>query len=163
MSATTGAGSGETWSNTPDNLTAVDLSVSTMDEDVQFIGQRNVLKAEIKKENSITLTRKKSDNVYNAVYDDARFGIVEAGDSLSDGHTQPDFTGYGYRVYLRMNDNTDTGEQFILPNCCITDYSVTLQTDGSQEESITLMSYVTPVILSGANGTGQIADATGGV
>lgn len=39
-----------TWDNRPDNITGVDLSVSTQDEDVQFIGQRNVLKAEIKRE-----------------------------------------------------------------------------------------------------------------
>ena len=75
MSATVNSQSAQLWDNTPDNIVSVDLSVSTMDEDVQFIGQRNVLKAEVKKENSITITRKKKDNVWNAVYDDARLAL----------------------------------------------------------------------------------------
>ena len=41
---------GATWNNEPDNLTAIDLSMGVMDEDVAFIGQRNILKAEVKKE-----------------------------------------------------------------------------------------------------------------
>ena len=154
--------SSATSDNRPDNITAVDLSVSTMDEDVQFIGQRNVLKAEIKKENSITLTRKKKDSVWNVAYDQARFGINEAGDGLSEGGTQPDYTGYGYRVYLKFKSGT-SGETFILPNCCVTEYSNTMSPDASQEESITFVSYVNPVILQGADVTRQVEAAEGGL
>ena len=150
-----------TWDNRPDNITGVDLSVSTQDEDVQFIGQRNVLKAEIKKENSITITRKKKDSVWNAAYDQARFGFDEDG-NIGNGHYQPDFTTYGYRVYLKFGTGTG-GETLVLPNCCITDYSVSLSPDSSQEESITLMSYTNPWILDGVNNENQIADATGGL
>jgi hypothetical protein len=152
----------ETWDNRPDNITGVDLSLGTMDEDVQFIGQRNVLKAEIKKENTVTMTRKKNDEVWNVCYNEARFGLNEAG-TLGDGQYQPDFTTYGYRVALKFKDGSD-GEVLILPNCCITEYSVSLSPDASQEESITFMSYVNPIILNGTgSGTQQTDAAPGGL
>ena len=151
----------ETWDNRPDNITAIDLSLGTMDEDVQFIGQRNVLKAEIKKENTVTMTRKKNDEVWNTIYNEARFGLNESG-TLGNGHYQPDFTTYGYRVALKFKDGA-AGEVFILPNCCITEYSVTLTPDASQEESITLMSYVNPIVLSGADNAAQDDAAPGGL
>ena len=164
MSASIGSGT-EGWDNRPANLTSVDLSVSTQDEDVQFIGQRNVLKAEVKKENSVTITRKKSNEVWNVAYNAARFGVSETptGDSsVGDGKYQPDFTGYGYRVYIQLASGA-SGETLILPNCCITDYSVTVSPDASQEESLTFMSYVNPIIITGAASTDQIGDATGGL
>ena len=145
--------SAKDFSARPENLTAVDLSVGTMDEDVAFIGQRNVLKAEIKKENSVTLTRKKKDDCWSVAYSDARFGLDENG-AIGDGHYQPDFFGYGYRIALRFKSD-DAGEVFVLPNACITDYTVTLQVDGSQEESITMMSYVNPIITDGTSDSAQ--------
>ena len=152
----------EAWDNRPDNITGIDLSLSTTDEDVQFIGQRNVLKAEIKKENSITLTRKKNDEVWNTIYNEARFGLNESG-TIGNGHYQPDFTSYGYRVALKFKDGA-SGEVFILPNCCISEYSVTLSPDASQEESMTFVSYVHPIILSGTGiSTQQIDAAPGGL
>ena len=155
----------ETWDNRPDNITGLDLSVSTQDEDVQFIGQRNVLKAEVKKENSVTITRKKKDEVWNVCYNEARFGVNEApaADSdVGDGKYQPDFTGYGYRLYLRLATGA-AGETLVLPNCCITEYSVSLSPDASQEETMTFISYVNPIILTGENGTAQIGATVGGM
>jgi hypothetical protein len=151
-----------TWNNRPANITGVDLSVSTQDEDVQFIGQRNILKAEIKKENSITLTRKKSDDVWDVIFNEARFGLDESG-LKGDGHYQPDFTGYGYRVALRFKSGTaGVGEVFVLPNCCITEHTVTLGADSSQEESLTFVSYVDPIIVDGATDTSaEIVAAVG--
>jgi hypothetical protein len=151
----------EIWDNRPDNMTGVDISLSTQDEDVQFIGQRNVLKAEVKKENSITLTRKKNDEMWNAIYNEARFGLDENG-NIGNGHYQPDFTSYGYRVALRLKTGA-AGETFVLPNCCITEYTVSLSPDASQEESITLMSYVNPIILTGADSANLDDDAQGGL
>ena len=165
MSATINSGT-ETWSNRPDNITGLDLSVSTQDEDVQFIGQRNVLKAEVKKENSVTITRKKKDEVWNVSFNEARFGVVETpiGDTsgIGDGKYQADFTGYGYRLYLKLAADA-TGETIILPNCCISEYSVSLSPDASQEETMTLVSYVNPIILTGEDGVAQVAAATGGM
>ena len=160
INPTVGGDTAEAWDNRPDNITAVDLSVGTVDEDVQFIGQRNVLKAEIKKENSITLTRKKNDEIWNTIYNEARFGLDESG-TLGNGHYQPDFTSYGYRVALKFKDGA-AGEVFILPNCCITEYSVSLSPDASQEESMTFISYVNPIILSGTGSSTQQTDASPG-
>jgi hypothetical protein len=97
----------------------MELSLGVMDEDVAFIGQRNILKAEIKKDNSVTLTRKKSDRVWDGIYNDARFGIKENNTmavptdaiplpGLFTGLSAPDFVGCGYRVVLRFNNPTTT-------------------------------------------------------
>ena len=237
------------WNNQPNNVTGLDVSLGVQDEDVAFIGQRNILKAEIKKENSLTLTRKKADNVWDGVYNDARFGVKEsntvASPTTSDetpglftGLSAPDFVGCGYRVVVRFaetvpvdsgstvddaggnfgqGDGTLTagansignndyikigqeilkvtsgggtttltvsrgqfgtqdvthnngttiydlgpggaGEVLVFRNCYITDHSVSLAVDGTQEESMTLMSYVDPKIYDGMT-TGQWDDAT---
>lgn len=141
-------GTQEAWDNRPDNVTALDLSVSTQDEDVQFIGQRNVLKAEVKKENSVTITRKKKDDVWDVAYNEARFGLLEDGTALGDGHSQPDFFGYGYRVALKFKGTT-AGEVIVFPNCCITEHTVTVGSDSSTEESLTFVSYVNPIFTDG--------------
>ena len=142
----------------------MDLSFGVMDEDVAFVGQRNILKAEVKKDNTVTLTRKKSDTVWSTVFNDARFGLVNHDDTADNSDTNlvpgsasfhqgldaPDYQQYGYRVYLRFGSEDANGETFILKNCYITDYSVTLGADSSQEESITLQSYLDPIIHTGA-------------
>mgnify|MGYP003109024360 FL=1 len=230
---------GQDWNIQPNNITGLELSLGVMDEDVAFIGQRNIMKAEIKKDNSVTLTRKKSDKVWDGIYNDARFGIKEsntvaaptAGEPLPGlftGLSAPDFVTCGYRVILRFAakvpvdsgstvddgggnfgagdttltagansiDNNDyirieeeilkvtsgggsttltvargqlgtqdvthsngikiydlgpggEGEVVVLRNCYVTDHSVTLSADGSQEESITLQSYTDPKIYDG--------------
>ena len=239
----TGAGGGtaadrlqtdQDWSNVPANITGMDVSFGVQDEDVAFVGQRNVLKAEIKKDNSITLTRKKSNNTWAVIYNDARFGLIDhtvaigeglfnlpytetftvsgdtntnttfdsisantslaVGQSISgtgipagctiaavntpgavtsctlsaaatgsatitatlsstspfhDGRDAPDYIRCGYRVYLRFGGSTASDEIFVLKNCYVTDYSVTMGADASQEESITFQSYLNPIITSG--------------
>jgi hypothetical protein len=231
--------SSASWSNVPANITGMDVSFGVQDEDVAFVGQRNVLKAEIKKDNSITLTRKKSNNTWAVVYNDARFGFIDhtvaistgtnvsglfnlpytesftgvctydgtttvacsantdiavgqlvvgtnartgacvlsvntpgnvtsfvmtatsvgsaVGESATfsstnpfhDGRDAPDYIRCGYRVYLRFGGSTASDEIFVLKNCYVTDYSVTMSADASQEESMTLQSYLNPIITSG--------------
>ena len=154
----------EEWNNEPDNMTAVDLSLGVMDEDVAFIGQRNVLKAEVKKENSISITRKKKDAMWDAIYNEARFGIGKGitrpytnpkTEGLFDGLRAPDFSGCGYRVYLRFKETTDNnlGEVFILRNCYVTEHAVTMSADSTQEETLSLMSYTDPIVMDGNNPT----------
>jgi hypothetical protein len=153
----------EAWNNEPDNLTALDISMGVMDEDVAFIGQRNVLKAEVKKENSISITRKKKDAMWDAIYNEARFGIgkdvtvatVDSTTGLFDGLRAPDFSDCGYRVYIRFKESTTMheGEVMILRNCYITEHSVSVSADSTQEETLTLMSYTDPLVLNGKNPT----------
>ena len=152
----------EAWTNVPKNITGLDLSFGVQDEDIAFVGQRSVLKAEIKKDNSVTLTRKKNDNVWGVIYNDARFGLAEepatggyhgkTDDPVSPFHIgldAPDYVECGYRVYLRFGGSTTADEIFVLKNAYVTDYSVTLGADSSQEESITLQSYIDPIITDG--------------
>ena len=164
----TGQG-GATVNNEVLNLTGADLSLGAMDEDLSFIGQRATMRVEVKKENSITLTRKKTNDLWDVIYNDARFGVKETtadDDSLEDGLTAPDFAAYGYRVYLKFRDHTSAsqvGAILCIPNCCITEHSLTLGADATTEESITLQSYLDPLILKegGSGAESMVADATG--
>ena len=53
----------------------------------------------------------------------------------------------------------NVGEVLVFRNCYITEHNVTLQVDGTQEESMTLMSYTDPKIYDGIKG-GEWDDAT---
>ena len=75
------------------------------------------MKAEIKKHNSVTLTRKKSDKVWDGIYNDARFGIKESNTvalptndepfpGLFTGLSAPDFVTCGYRIVLRFSEKS---------------------------------------------------------
>ena len=50
---------------------------------------------------------------------------------------------FGYRVYLVLKDGSET---FVLRNCCITGHTLSLNADGTQEETVELYSYVRPVL-----------------
>ena len=151
------------------NLTGADLSLGAMDEDLSFIGQRATMRVEVKKENSVTLTRKKSNDVWDVIYNDARFGVTtgteHAATDYETGLSAPDNTDYGYRVYIKFKDYVGASEQggyLVLPNCCITEHSVTLGADSTTEESMTFQSYLDPIIVRGALASGTLdGDATG--
>jgi hypothetical protein len=112
------------------DLTGCDVSVGAMDEDISFFGLRNVGKIEVKKDTSVTITRKKSDNKnmvafqgttnsthsYSTGAHAARWGLVEDSDGTSgmrvaDGTIDPKSTlddgttaeqCYGYRVFIEL-------------------------------------------------------------
>ena len=134
-----------TYSNEVADLTGVDLSIGATDEDITYFGQRTTLKAEIKKETTLTLTRKKTDNSWDVCFQEARCGTDGGTGIRSTIAGAPDDVAYGYRVYVKMKDNT---EVFVLRNCCIQGHTVSLNADGITEETLELMSYVDPVIKS---------------
>ena len=128
------------------DLTAVDVSIGAMDEDITYFGMRTALKAEIKKETTLTITRKKSDAIYDVIFDLGRYGITGSATSASalmDGLEQPTIE-YGYRAYIVLN----SGEIMTIPNCVITSHGVTINADGTTDETLELMSMVTPIISS---------------
>ena len=137
------------------DLTAVDVSIGAMDEDITYFGLRTALKAEIKKETSVTLTRKKSDAVYDVIYDLGRYGITGTATNataLMDGLSEPTVE-YGYRVYVLLAGTS--GEKMTIPNCVVSSHSVSINADGTTDETLEFTSMVTPII-----STARKVDAT---
>ena len=133
----TDAGAGK-W----DYINGVDLSIGAMDEDITYLGFRDVTKIEIKKETTVTLTRKKVNQVWDDVFNNARFCLT--GSSLIDaaGLTEPKITD-GYRIWIRLKTGT---EVFTIRNACIQSHTVTTNADGTSDETMEFMSYIDPKI-----------------
>ena len=115
-----------------EGLTGMDISVGANDEDITFVGQRTTGKTEIKKEISVTLTRKKQDNVWQTIFNGpctgaalenftsatlqargARWGGDDTSDTfyIGDGNSNPKTVragagsaniGYGYRLHVQL-------------------------------------------------------------
>jgi len=134
------------FSNEVSDLTACDVTIGTVDEDVTYIGQKSTLKAEIKKETSVSLTRKKKDASWDVVFNTARYGI-SAEDAYygTDGPENPAVSTFGYRVYVLLKSSI-TGETLVLPNCQITAHSVSINADGATEETLELQTFISPVV-----------------
>jgi len=155
------------------DLTGVDIGIGVTDEDITFMSKKTILKAEIKKETTITLTRKKSNNIWDVVYNGptasgegwtgsaaedgaygARWGVIEGSQNnwyINNGLVAPknvtDSGGtnvtFGYRVFIELKN----GQEIIsIPGCQLTGHSITLNADGTQEETCELVSQVTPQI-----------------
>jgi hypothetical protein len=133
------------------DLTGCDLGIGVTDEDVTYMGSKTVLKAEIKKETTVSLTRKKSNNAWDAVFNGgARWGAASnaaivnlAGEpNVSTGVT----FGYQLKITLATAGHAGTAEVFTVPNCQITAHSVTLNADGTTEETLEFLSQENPSI-----------------
>jgi hypothetical protein len=144
------------------DLTGVDLGIGVTDEDVTYIGSKTVLKAEIKKETTVSLTRKKSNNVWDIIFngdgapansEGARWGATGSGlianlagepdaniGTTLDGSTAVYF-GFQLKVTLKGSE-----EVFTVPHCQITAHAVTLNADGTTEETMEFVSQETPTI-----------------
>ena len=124
------------WAMT--DITGVDVSIGAQDEDISFMGLRNVGKIEVKKDTSVSITRKKSDAGFTLLFQgktdpntsntsdgnhSARYGLVANPTSewmaISDGTVDPKSTkgdmgsgsnqSFGYRVYVELKgDSTGT-------------------------------------------------------
>ena len=141
------------------DLTGVDLGLGATDEDISYLGIRSVLKAEIKKETTLSLTTKKADAVWDVIFNGDAYGSLRwgcTGDVLS-GSDAKRYTGlekptqqYGYRIHVQLKSGT---EIFSLRNCTITGHGVSLNADGTQEETMEFISHVDPKIVTSAHGT----------
>jgi len=161
------------------DVTGVDLGIGVVDEDVSYMGQRSILKAEIKKETTVSLTFKKSDNELDVIFNGpitadectdgntirtqvgARWGLdnelISAGLQSPADHKSGSTITYGYRVVIQLKDAV---EAIAVPNCCITGHSVSLSTDGVTEETLEFSSHVTPIIAANADDTAMFAATT---
>ena len=131
------------------DITSIDLGIGSMDEDITYFGQRTALKAEIKKETTLSLSSKKSDFNQEVIWDSIRYGLTGTAVSDADinsGLAEPG-TNYGYRAYVHLSG---TSEVMTIPNCVVQSHSVSINADGTTEETLEFSSSVTPVI-SGNN------------
>jgi len=129
-----------------DFVSGVDLSIGAMDEDITYLGFRDVTKVEIKKETTLTITRKKVNAVWDDVFNNARFGL--SGSNIIDaaGLMEPTVND-GFRIWLELRNGT---EVFTIRNACVQSHTVTSNADGTSDETIEFMSYIDPKIASQA-------------
>ena len=143
------------------DITGVDFTFGAVDEDIAYFGQRTALKAEIKNEITLSITKKKTNAGFSQLFNEARCGIrgtasavtevaegaASSASEMNNNLNQPianaSGTGYGYRLYLQLKAGT---EVLTLPNLCVSEYSVSLNADAVQEETIVFYGNVKPII-----------------
>jgi len=136
-----------------------------------------------RKETTVSITRKKSNALWDTIFNGptasadfegssteaarmgARFGLANGSESaagkIGEGLDFPanikDSAGvcYGYRVYVRLRngDGSALGQVYQVPNSVITGHSVSVNSDGTTEETMEFTSTVMPI---------QLANATAG-
>ena len=129
------------------DVISVDVTVGAVDEDIAYMGQRTALKAEIKKENTVVITKKKDSTLFDDLFNVARYGLKTSGSAtpVLMGQTtlaQPAQI-HGYRLHVQLKGST---EVITFRNMTMSEHAVTLNADGVQEESITFMGHVTPLV-----------------
>jgi hypothetical protein len=153
--------------NTLSDLTGIEVAIDKVDEDIAYFGQNTKMMAEINKTYTISITRKKTDALFEALYNQARMGIIpytttgkvaveqtelaghrnaandgmfELVNSGADGTvTAQKWTQMGYRVHVKEKH---AGAIMTFRNACINGYSVSLSPEGIQEETLEFYSEV---------------------
>jgi hypothetical protein len=164
------------------DITSCDVTVGAQDEDISFMGLRNVGKLEVKKDTSVSITRKKSDVKFTMLFQGktntshsngdgkhgARYGLINSGGMMiSDGTTDPKTTlddagtakqCFGYRVFVELKPESSAdagdGEVLVIPNCMFSEYTHTVSNESANEESFTMTSQVKPFIYNGTKSGG---------
>ena len=144
-----------------------EVAIDKVDEDIAYFGQNTKMMAEINKTYTISITRKKTDALFEALYNQARMGIIpytttgivaveqtelaghrnaananmfELVNSGADGTvTAQKWTQMGYRVHVKEKH---AGAIMTFRNACINGYSVSLSPEGIQEETLEFYSEV---------------------
>ena len=127
------------------DLVGVDLSIGAVDEDITYVGKRQVTKAEIKKETTVSLTRKKSAITWDAIFNNGgRQGCANASEISS---LQEPTIDTGYRIHVVLSGTTDV---FSVRGCCVQSHTVSVNADGTSEETMEFMTYITPKVTNAA-------------
>ena len=162
------------------DVTGVDVSIGVSDEDVgPFFGQTSTHKVQLREENTVTITKKKTNDNFDILFNGpsatstfygsnadaarmgARFGVIWDGTSawnINDGRSNPKFTKgqtasnrpYGYRVHVRLK-NAAAGPVYALRGCEWTGHTMTLNADGAAEETLEFASTIMPTLTTGSN------------
>ena len=141
---------GNSNSNPFTDVTSVDLTLGKVDEDIAYMGLRTALKAEIKNESTLVITKKKTSTFWDLVFMKARHGVGGSRDgdiadenSITANQLQQPTIQYGYRLAVQLKVSN---EVITLSNCVVADKSTSLNADGVTEETITFTSQVEPLI-----------------
>ena len=149
------------------DLTALDLGIGAMDEDISYMGARTPLKAEVHKTTTVTLTLKKKNDNFDVIYSGdnnsniARWGVKFDG-TLYDGLEEPGVDGYysfGYRLAIYLQEYSSYPECMTIRNAQMTGHTLTLNPDGTQEETLEFTSNVDPQIQATAISASSSAGA----
>ena len=87
------------------DITGVDIGIGAMDEDIDYLGHNTPLKAEVRKNTTLTLTFKRKNVVFDVLFsgDDqgnsGRYGVPGA--ALGTGLAEPT-VDMGYRLVLKL-------------------------------------------------------------
>ena len=141
------------------DVTGVDITLGSIDEDIAYMGQRTALKAEIKKETTVVITKKKIDGFFSSIFSqNLRHGVAGTAtlaDSQNQGLEQPTIN-HGFRVLVALKDDK---EVISIAGCIFSEYGTTVNADGVTEETLSFMSHVTPKIAA-TEETGAIGSVT---
>ena len=146
------------------SLAAQQVKPTTFEKVSETFQTANIGKIEVKKETSVTLTKKMSDKAFLIAYQgkvaaasaedgvgnhSTRWGLKED-NKISSGivdpksHVDADSNiSYGYRVYVKLKDS---GQVIAIPNCTLMSHAVTVANETATEETIEFMSTVKPLI-----------------
>ena len=128
------------------DLTGVDIGIGVQDEDITYMGNKSVLKAEIKKETTCSLTRKKSDSAWDLVFNLARWGVNDEDEHtglIAPPSAAAAAADYGYSVEVTMSAD---GQKLTLRNATVTGHTVSLNADGTAEETLEFVTQVVPTV-----------------
>jgi len=149
------------------DLTALDVGIGAMDEDITYMGARTPLKAEIHKTTTVTLTLKKKNDTFDVIYTGdlnsniARWGVKNDG-TLYNGLEEPGIDGYysfGYRLAIYLQEYGSNPEVMTVFNAQLTGHSISLNADGTQEETLEFTSSVQPKLSGSASTVSSSAGA----
>ena len=155
------------------DVTGVDVSIGAMDEDITYIGQKGTGKVPIKSEYTISLTRKKKNNTWDMIFNGpvlaasaedgagkhaARWGLAgdygnssESTPLIADGLANPkDYktsanVEAGYRIFIVFKSGV-AGETMAFANCLVQGHTVSLNADGTSEETLELVTQQTALM-----------------
>ena len=131
------------------DIMGVDIGIGAMDEDIDYLGHNTPLKAEIRKNTTVTLTFKRKNLVFDALYigdkdgNIGRWGPVSGSTAAVNTGLEEPTVDYGYRLYIKLKASN---EIFTIRNCQMTANNITLSPDGTQEQSLEFTSMVQPKI-----------------
>ena len=110
------------------------------------MSKKTILKAEIKKETTVSLTRKKSNIAWDAIFNNGgRQGCANTAEISS---LQEPTINTGYRIHVVLSGTTDV---FSVRGCCVQSHTVSVNADGTSEETMEFMTYITPIVSNSGN------------